>query len=577
MNSKIAGGLDPTRGSRHFWALAFALFVVLLVPSRALAEPVAYYQLPGTSSEWITKPTVGSDGTLWVAQSLSWGTSNSERHTRLLHLGPSGNVISSTGAIEGDPYGVGLTPATDGGVWEVSSGKLWHVEKDGSTQEISLPHGVVYPGDLVSGSDGRAWLAACEFLYSEPREERCGAAAVSLDGEVQTIPMPGLTTVMPAGTNSWSGISRALATATGVWFWKRSSVNGGPAVSSAEFVSYAGAASAVSIAANWKIAAPASGGSVWWLVDEGKSGATFGQVTPAGTTSDVHHVGNVSMLEPENDPFVTGVGRSDNLLWAQNATWSDTYDGQIGVSRPDGSGTEYKVAHNATAVPTTTPNFWSGSCTFGIDLYEAVDGALWTISAGHPSRVTRQQTSGAFETYLLDGASEFAGEKETAILGMAEASPSSLYFSLNAPSGPVLARLNPLSPPPAEPRYPDYGTIVKEGRTNRVQSLLRSLIRQARSSVGRLRYGTKKPKMRANFPEPGAASVLVKRSGERGATLLSATASGSSGSHQMHVRVEGNARALLRSKTRKRAHGTVTVTFTPRGGRPVRRIVKIGL
>lgn len=556
---------------------ALALLCAVLLPTaRGDAAPVSYYPLPGSSDQWIEDLTADGDGSLWVTQSLSEGPNMSEQHTRLLHLGPTGNLLAATEPVEGNPYSSKLAPADHGGAWQLAYGSgLRHIDADGNVQAIALPAKGVNPDTLAAGQDGRAWAALCEFVFGEPQEERCNAVAATPGGEVAEVPLPAISTTWPPGAHSAGGYLGSVATSTGVWFWKSWSFEGSAPTTSAAFVSYSGKATKVDVPTSSRPAAPGPGDSVWWIQSEGKGGATMGRTSATGIVSDVHHIGNVSEIDPA-DPFVGDPGRNGNLLWAQNATWSESYDGQVGVAHPDGSIAEYKVEKDATTVPTSIPDFWSGSCTFGVRLYEAIDGGIWTISGGHPSRLTRQQPSGAFETYLLGGgASEFANEKETGVWGMVETDPRSLYFSLNTPTGPELARLDPLDPPPAEPRFPHVGAVAY-GRptTVRIQRLLSSLIRQTRHALPRLERGAKKVRLRANFPERGTASVVLRRPHHK-PLLLSATASGFPGPHSLHLRLRRAGRALLRAGAHKRA--VLTATFTPADGTPVHRTGKFAL
>jgi hypothetical protein len=159
---------------------------------------------------------------------------------------------------------------------------------------------------------------------------------------------------------------------------------------------------------------------------------------------------------------------------------------------------------------------------------------------------------------------------------MVETDPRSLYFSLNSPSGPQLARLDPLDPPPAEPPYPKQGTVAY-GRSDaqRIQRLLSALIQQTRRSVDRLQHGAKRLRLRANFPVKGTVDLVVELPHRKKAVLLSAAASGSPGPHSVRLRLHSGVRSLLRSKAQRRA--VLKATFMPFESTPVRRTAKFPL
>jgi hypothetical protein len=527
----------PIAMTRRFRSAAAILIVALLGLASASASgaaPVSYFALPGDQTNTIDDLTVGSDATLWVAQTLSWGPANTERHMRILHVSRDGTLLAATSEQEGDPLFTQMVPAADGGVW-VNAGRLEHVTSAGTVDPVTaLGAGGT---DLVAGKDGRAWLQRCNFVSSHAEE--CKAVAVDTAGEVETYDLSGLSATWPAGATGASEVHNSVASQDGIWFWKLFRGDGGPVQTYAEFISYQGTGMPITtVPAESFLAASAGGDSAWWLRNEQFVGATLGEVDVGGQISNIHHMGNLSLLPEHPDGFTADPGRDGSLVWAQNATWNDEFDGQIGIASLGGSNTSFGIEHNATAVPTSTPDFWSGSCTFGVKTFQATDGSLWTISGGHPARLTRQQPTGQFSTFLLDGASAFTSEQEIGIWGMDETSPHELWFTMNTPHGPELARLDPLDPPPAEPRMPKAesgSSSVWNGREHppsnqhrTITRLLRSLVAQARFQLRHAGAAGGKLSLNVDFPVPGTAQVKVTRQqGHRAVSLAVGNLQGS--------------------------------------------------
>jgi hypothetical protein len=569
--------MAPKRLTRRLRPAALGLIVTVLgvlFPASSGAAPVSYFPLPGGPTNTIDDLTVASDGTLWMAQTLSTGPANTERHMRLLHVSHSGALLGVTPEQEGDPLFTEMVPAGDGGVW-VNAGGLEHVAPDGSVRVV--PHGG--GTNLVAGKDGRAWLQRCNFISGHPEE--CMAIAVDTAGEVETYGLSGLSAAWPPGATGASEVHNSVATQSGIWFWKLFRGDGGPIETYAEFISYQGAGTPIAtLPAESFLVAPAGGDSAWWLKNEPFAGATIGEVDTGGQTSNIHHMGNLSELPEHPDGFVADPGRDGGLIWAQNATWNDEFDGQIGVAGLDGSNTGFAIEHDATAVPTSTPDFWSGSCTFGVRTFQAADGSLWTISGGHPPRLTRQQPTGQFSTFLLNGASEFNGEQETGVWGMDETGPHELWFTLNSPQRPELARLDPLDPPPAEPRMPKDETgsgitgqghgHARDGHRRGVSRLLRSLTVQIGAQLRHPAEVGGRLSLKAHFPVPGV--IQVKVTGRRGKRSVGLAGGKLEGAGQLTMLIPF--RAALRHLLRGSSVGTrvaISVSFRESGGRPVLR------
>ena len=536
------------------------------------AAPAIYYKVPGGASEGIYDLTTGGDGTLWVLQQEGEGA-------RVLHLDGSGNLIAASPPLES----VGEIASDGGGVWVTGREEMFHVASDGTVAGPTPIEGQIEPNTLVKGADGRDWALACVYSYSGA--DRCDAIAANPAGEIDAYPLPALDIEWPAG-HGGSLHSWAVPTASsGVWFERMAGVGSGPQTSYVSLISYLGGPQKVETPSDSWIFAPAAPGAVWWLKEEGLSGARAGWVDSSGVIGGERQLPNVSQGAVAY--YSAGAGRGDALLWAQNGTWNESYDGQIGVIRPDGSSAEYKVEHGATAIPTTVPELWSGNCTFGMRLHETADGSLWTVTGGHPDRVTRQQPSGAFETYALGGiASEFAGEAETYIVGMVETEPHSLYFALNTPSGPELASVDPYSPPPPEPRLaessgqpsseaearqPDNKAEQKPASRGRVraEAFLAQVIRKVRLALQRSRP---RKVVRVRMPEAGRVRILIR--GAHKQVLADVVASGQAGVHTLRL---GRVNTPAAPRRRHSLSTTLLVRFKPAGEHAVSRSAKVVL
>jgi hypothetical protein len=558
--------------------LLFALATAALTAAAALppatdAAPASYYVLPDSASQSIADLAAAGDGTLWLVQ-------REGEAGRVLHVDGAGNVLATSSSVPGlgNAGLYELVPATTG-VWITAGAQaVDHVAPDGTVTSASSPvGGGVEAQTLVSGHDGRGWYLSCE--HGKP--ETCDAIAVPVGGAAQAYLVPALDVEWPTGADgSW--LSGAVATEAGVWFEKDVRVGLGPAESHLGYVSNSGQAHAVTVPAAAEIVAPAGPESVWWLLNEGLAGATVGRVDANGVISGTRHLASLSEDEAL-DVFVAAPGRDGAMVWAQNATWNETYDGQIGSVRPDGTSAEYRVPHGATYLPTTEANFWSGNCQFGVRLYEAVDGSLWTITDGSPARVTRQQPSGVFETYALGGiASEYLGERGTAIGGMVETNPRALYFLLNTATGPELAKVDPLDPPPAAPRFAAAAGSTGKTREShsvhtpvarvRIQGFLTGLLRKVRQTLA---HGGPAKVVSVRLPEAGTAAVRAKgRSGRRWKQLLRASISGGAGVHALRLDPTA-ADARLRTEAKPKAH--LTVSFKPLDGAGISRSIDISL
>ena len=572
--------------SRPLVPLMVTVFLVavcaVLVPS-ARAAPAAYYQLSGNASQTVGTLMAGSDGSLWLAQS---GT---EGRFKLLHLDTSGHLLAESPEQNGSPSYLPMVPASDGGAWLRTAGGLEHIAPDGSSSHVpAVPVGAQ---TLVSGQDGRAWLGVCG---NELHEETCEALAVSLAGEVENYPLSGMSTYWPEVNGSMS--YRSVPTEDGVWFSKLVRQGTEPPVASAEYLSYSGEEAPVALPRQANLVAPSTDDAAWWKEDRGDAGAVLGRIGTSGATSDIHTLANRSSPSRE-DVFTAAAGQHGNLAWAQNTPWNEGMDGQIGVARPDGSNSAWSVPKDATAVPIhDEPAFagqaWSLSCQFGVWLHEGTDGSLWTISSGRPSRLTRQQPDGQFSTFVLGRTTDVSEDSETGIGGMVETDPHALWFTVETSSGPELARLDPLDPPPAVPRYPGALNNTTEGsgapvahpptrvrRAAAMQHFLKSLLFRARKKIklyGRLGHrqlhGHRWFKIHSNFPTHGTLVISLRTGSHRHVRRLAfGRHRGAAGKRVTAVRFFRKGRVLLKDGRRQRAH--LEIRFKIRGRGIFRRAV----
>jgi hypothetical protein len=552
----------------------------LATAGTAAGAPVAYFPVPGSAAEPISNLTVGSPNDIWVTQQLAWGPSNEERQMRLLRFDSSGSFRAATSSMVGDPVFTEIAPSSDGGVWVLASAALQHVATDGTTKEIELPERFgAY--DLVAGLDGRAWALICRPELDESlRSEECRALGMSTSGETESFLVPQLAIEWPSGASFMVSASWAVPVQGGIWIVRAHAFEGDTEWSTdTVFVSYAGDVHSVDAPSGTYVVEAATGNAAWWIQEHSAGGATIGQIETNGFVHNVEDLKNVSAFDPP-DPYSTAAGRNGDLLWAQNATWSDVVDGQLGVRRVDGTSSVYSVGKNATSVLIDEEaNFWSGACVLGSQLYEAADGSIWTLSFGHPSRITRQQPSGEFSVFLLGD--QVSRETETegfyGIGGLAESDIQSLWFTRNTSAGPQLARLNPLDPPPPEVRYPGNEQITG-GRplTRRQQTmrLLRSLLAQSERALlsqrrlwlGRSDRGSRLPvsgvrpgslgehkssfQVRGRFPVAGRAAIRLQRRGRhrKPAVLAYGAVKGGPGRHSLVVNLTPAGRKAMRRR-----------------------------
>jgi hypothetical protein len=356
-----------------------------------------------------------------------------------------------------------------------------HVSPSGSVQSIVIPRGTLQAGSLVAGQEGSAWGLDCDIELGSGESdstETCEAIKIELGGQVTSYPLPSFNRTFPTADLSSESFTSppglSLAVADGVWMNKPAVTTEGSRVWEAAFVSYSGQVTPVEVPTDARLIAPgATADSAWW--EEPADGAgqaaptvTLGQVTPGGAlTTVLTHSQEAGVPEA----FATiDAGFGGDLLWAESTLSSTAQAGYMGTITPQ-SETRYAVGEYATAVAPPTPlgvETWSLSPFSARGLYQAANGDIWVISGSEPGRLSVLTPTGGFSTFLPLA----SGAEPSQIWDVQQSSTGALWFSLDTPNvssssaSGVLARANPLSPPPGEPPFPGFGaTTVSTANT----------------------------------------------------------------------------------------------------------------
>jgi hypothetical protein len=409
---------------------------------------------------WFVESPTGEGNQFEVANMSSTGQVSASAQ-----LTTGGSTQATTGIF------VQLAPASDGGVWVMVDDALWHISTAGSIEPITLPPGsVLEPDGLTSGQDGNAWGLSCEITYpsKETASETCEALEVELGGHVLTHSIPSFSRTFPTSDMANDAYSSppglAFATEGGIWMDKPAVTSEGGKAWEAVLVSYSGTVTPADIPARARLVAPGQGESVWWeepAEDDLPTTpiATFGQLMPDGT-SKVVLVHAQEPGEPEADAIVEP-GPNGALLWAERTPSSQTRTGFMGMISTTGE-TRYVVEPFATLV-SSEGNSWLGGYGFG-SLYEAANGDIWMDSYNVLSVLTSAEEFSTFT--LLPSTAE-----QLQIWDMQPSSTGALWFSLDKPTvsnesaSGVLARANPLSPPPGLPRFPGFDATTASTTT----------------------------------------------------------------------------------------------------------------
>jgi hypothetical protein len=442
----------------------------------ARAEPIVDYSTGAPAGTAVYDIAPGASGSIWFVESPT-GEGN---QFEVANMSSTGQVSASaqltTGGSTQATTGVfvQLAPASDGGVWVTVDDALWHISTAGIVEPITLPPGsVLEPDGLTSGQDGDAWGLSCEITYpsKETASETCEALEVELDGHVLTHSIPSFSRTFPTSDMANDAYSSppglAFATEDGIWMDKPAVTSEGGKAWEAVFVSYSGTVTPAETPSDARLIAAGAGDAAWW--EEPADGAsqlaptlTLGQVTPGGAATAVL-VHNKESGDPQA-AATFDAGPGGDLLWAEGTPGSGTHAGYMGTITPEGE-SRHEVGEYATAIAPPTPlgsGAWSLSPFFGSDLYQAANGDIWVVSGGDPGRISVLTPAGGFSTFLPLA----TGTEESQIWDMQQSSTGALWFSLDTPNvssgsaGGVLARANPLSPPPGEPPFPGFGATT---------------------------------------------------------------------------------------------------------------------
>jgi hypothetical protein len=466
-----------------------------------------------------------------------------------------------------------------------------------------MPSGRLLGDGVTAGQDGDAWGVTCNYIYSGQQvSESCEVLKIDNTEHVTPYPLPSFEHTFPEADLSSEEYETppalALAVADGVWVDKPAVTEDGSIMWEAAFISYAGQVTPAAIPANARLIAPATGDSAWWQepanVEVQKTSAvTFGQVTASGSSTPmlVHREQSAEPLA-----FATvDPGTGGSLLWSEATPGALSGTGFLGTISGNQE-TEYTVGPNQTAIPPPTPygpEIWSGTCSFGAELYQAANGDIWVFSGGHPSRLSVLTPSSGFSTFLPvpSGAEEFQ------VWRMMQSSTGELWFSLDEPNvssasaTALLARANPLSPPPGEPAFPslspttnygttDLGTSQGRGHASSTISLARlraSLLAQlvpsgkASSITGLLKHGGLTMSFEAL--EPGSlvidwyqvpAGAKLAKAKRKPVLVASGRATFSAaGTETVKLKLTTAGKNLLKHASRLKL--TAKATFTPSG------------
>jgi hypothetical protein len=459
-------------------------------------------------------------------QSLTEQPENATSRLHVGRVGANGDVEALGSEIPGKALFTQIAPAADGGLWVLgvndgnpldnSGPELAHISANAATEStVAFPERGLTEA-IAEGHDSRAWVLRC---VQEAENQMCYADAVTTAGVVTSYAIPSLNYTSPPGETSSSYLQpHVVTTSTGVWSG-RTMRNQHETVPEAGFVTYSGTVTAVSLPAGSELIAPAAGEVAWWE-HFGGSSVTVGQVNRVGETSDLHT--RPASFEYPNS-FANEPGRNGDVLWSDNTPWSNEQTGRLGVYPASGGATEYIVAKFAVTVP-LEPTFWSGACSFGNFLYEASNGALWVVSGGHHNMLSVQQTTGGFATFLpVSGV-----PRELGIGPPVESTTGALWFALTTQSGEaILARANPLAPPPGLPPYPAFSgaeqryepTPAATTKAPSAQAAIARTLDRVQVALTALRRHHA-ARIRIDFPFPGVVTLRLLTQGGRHHALV---------------------------------------------------------
>jgi hypothetical protein len=474
-----------------------------------LSAPIADYQVEGTNQP-ITRLFPDPSGSMWFVQQLSETGNDTTSQFRLGRIDDAGSVTTLPAQAgralftQAAPDGVGGAWVLGAETWTSQSqtyGSLTHMNANGTIEHVPMPSGLL-PDSIKLGTDGNAWLLGCSGAPNSG-EQPCSAYSVSSAGKVNSYPLTSVDYEMP--THAYYAEETIMPVTDGMWMNPSHTSPGHVA-----FVSYSGTVTVVPLEAGLEFVGPGPGEDVWWQRTEAAS-ITVGLLSPAGELS-------AEQTRPANfsfpNAYFTQAGRGGNLLWSDSTPWDESQTGQIGTYSVSGK-TAYVVPKWAVSVP-HGEGFWTGACTFGTQLHEASDGGLWIVSAGHPDMVSYESSGGAFSTFMPVPSPI---PMELGIEDMKESTTGGLWFAVYTESGEtLLARADPLNPPPGLPSYPGMGSANSTFETPqgsatsaraRARPALIHALATARISLaglwGRLHVG----RITVRFPAAGSVGVTI--------------------------------------------------------------------
>lgn len=528
----------------------------------ASAAPIVDYAVPG-ANEAIIRIVPGQSGSVWFVQNVIEQPENATSRFRVGRMSDAGTLEALSAEIPGKADFTQLAGASDGGLWVLgaANGQLVHVSSDAKEiTNIPLPGNGVSAA-IVNGADGRAWVLRCNYTGLN---EACAVNAATTTGTVTSYQTPSLNYEPPPGETGSSYLDpHGAVTAAGVWFGKTMRTKAG-ADPGAAFVTYGGEVTAVPLPASAELLGSAGGENVWWEVFEGTS-VTVGELSPSGQTSNTHN--RPASFEFPNS-YANDPGRNGDLVWSDNTPWSTTQTGRLGVYHPSGASSEYVVPEFAVTVP-LEPSFWSGACSFANFLYEATNGSIWAVSGGHPDMLSDQQPSGAFSTFLpVSGVPH-----ELGIEPPAESTTGALWFAVDTTNGEeMLARANPLEPPPGLPPYPGGGLAGQSSQpapsspsaasaSARISRALQ-LVHVALSGLRRHHEA----RVRIDLPFPGSATLRLYTRVKRHLVILGTGHASRSTAGVVNAELRLNRRGKSEFAHHRRMHVTLVITMTTARG-----------
>jgi len=487
-----------TLACTRLWRFGTALLLIgsvwgaVLVPARALSDPITDIALPLSSTASPVSLAPGSDGAMW----LTVVDSTSPYAYRVMEVGEEGsvlvNVAGPQAANKSQSGSLGrVLAAPDGGAWAAATpdgAGLAHISSTGVVLPVTLPQGYFTVGTATPGRDGRLWLIGQKDEMhpagggTDTLEETYAVIAVTTAGEVSVYPLPAFARTFTVGPGKVTLDPQVALVPVEHGMWVGSTAQSEPA--DAAFVSYGGTVTSVSVPTGAYLVASAGGDAAWW--ESPFWGSASPETTPTINVGTVTASGQVNVVREFNQSvpgqtlvntgeggghyvsaaFGAGTrfveGPEGTLLWSESTPYASEQQGAVGTIAKSGE-TRFTVGKWGTYVPPPTP-YGSGTgtaaCSFGGQLYQATGGDIWIISGGHPTILSVLTPLDEFSTFLP--ITPYHGE-ELRTAAMALSSTGRLWFTVTKAVGTgggtsaYLAWANPNSPPPGFPPFPGGG------------------------------------------------------------------------------------------------------------------------